>query len=314
MLSFLTLTPLTQNALLKTVYILTFFTLLFYSWDFFSPKDFLKTIKQRINSWWVIFTLVILIIGTNRIIAFLMLMLISLIAFKELTSKLNFNHKHRRTLFLAYLAIPIQYYFAYQKMLIPFLVFIPVGMLLLLPFRSILEDESEDSIKTFSQLQWALMLTVFSLSHISYLMSLENISSTGEGAPGMIYFLILITQLNDVSQFIFGKLFGKKKISPLISPNKTWAGFLGGIFGSICMGYIFGDLLPFNTKQIMLISTLIAVCGFFGDLNVSAIKRDLKIKDMSNLIPGHGGILDRLDSLIFSNVAFFYLIYYWLYT
>jgi phosphatidate cytidylyltransferase len=157
------------------------------------------------------------------------------------------------------------------------------------------------------------MLTVFSFSHIAYLMSLENISNAPEGATGLIYFLIVITQLNDVSQFIFGKLFGKKKITPLISPNKTWAGFFGGIIGTVSFGYLFRGLLPFDTLQVLLISALIAVCGFFGDLNISAIKRDLKIKDMGNLIPGHGGILDRIDSLLFSNLVFFYLIYYWMY-
>lgn len=314
MIPFLNMTAGTEKAVLMTLAILVFFTILFYTWDFFAKKDFLKSIKERVNSWWVIFTIVILIIGTTRELAFILFALISFISFRELISKLNFSHKHRRTILLAYLAIPVQYYFSYQKLFIPFLILIPVGMLLLLPFRSILEDNSEESIKTFSQLQWALMLTVFSLSHMSFLMSLPNIESIGEGSAGLIFFLILITQLNDVCQFIFGKLFGKRKISPVISPNKTLAGLIGGIAGSVVLGYLFRGLLPFNTKQVMLMSALIAICGFFGDLNISAIKRDLKIKDMSNLIPGHGGILDRMDSLIFSNVVFFYLVYYWLYT
>ncbi|MBC7712568.1 MAG: phosphatidate cytidylyltransferase [Rhizobacter sp.] len=314
MIPFLTLTPKTEHSVIMTLAILIFFTVLFYGWNFFTKKEFLKSIKSRVNSWWVIFSIVIIIIGTTRELAFIIFAIISFISFRELTSKLNFNHKHRRTILLAYLAIPVQYYFAYARLFIPFLVFIPVGMLLLLPFRSILEDQSSDSIKTFSQLQWALMLTVFSLSHMSFLMSLPNIESMGEGAPGLIFFLILITQLNDVCQFIFGKLFGRRKISPLISPNKTLAGLLGGIFGAVCFGYLFRELLPFNDKQVVLISALIAICGFFGDLNISAIKRDLNIKDMSNLIPGHGGILDRMDSLIFSNVVFFYLVYYWIYT
>lgn len=314
MIPLLSFTPGTERAVLMTLGILVFFTLLFYTWDFFAKKEFLKSIKDRVNSWWVIFGIVLIAIGTTRELAFIIFAFISFISFRELTSKLNFHYKHRRTILLAYLAIPVQYYFAYSRLFIPFLVFIPVGMLLLLPFRSILEDQSEESIKTFSQLQWSLMLTVFSLSHISYLMSLPNIESIGEGAPGLIFFLILITQLNDVCQFIFGKLFGKRKISPLISPNKTWAGLLGGIFGSICFGLLFKNLVGFNDKQVVLLSALISICGFFGDLNISAIKRDLKIKDMSNLIPGHGGILDRMDSLIFSNVVFFYLIYYWIYT
>lgn len=308
--SFLSLTLYTQDALLKTLAILIFFTLLFFTWDFINPKDFLKPIKDRVKSWWIIFGFVTIMIVGTRELSFTMLGIISLMAFRELTSKLNINPLHRRTLRLAYFAIPLQFYFAYAKMFVPFLVFIPVGMTLLLPFRSILEDQSEESLRTFSQLQWALLLTVFSLSHLAYLMSL---GPNEQQAKGMIFFLIVITQLNDVCQFIFGKLFGKRKISPLISPNKTWAGMLGGIAGSVAFGYFFRDLLPLSIIQVLMISALIAIFGFFGDLNISAIKRDLKIKDMSDLIPGHGGIMDRVDSLIFSNLVFFYLIYYWVY-
>lgn len=311
MLPYLSISEVTQGALLKTLGILIFFTLLFFSWDFFKPSAFLKPIKDRVKSWWVIFAIVIAIIGSRREVSFILLAILSLMAFRELTGKLNINPLHRRTLRFAYLSIPFQFYFAYKVMFIPFLVFIPVGMMLLLPFRSLIEDQSTESLKTFSQLHWSLMLTVFSLSHISYLMSLAPADDT---AQGMIFFLILITQLNDVCQFIFGKLFGKRKISPVVSPNKTWAGLIGGITGSLVLGYFFRELLPLTTAQVILLSGMIALFGFFGDLNISAIKRDLNIKDMSNLIPGHGGIMDRVDSLIFSNLVFFYLIYYWKFT
>jgi len=304
----------TERSIIATFALILFFTLLFYGWDFVRPKEFLKPLKDRVNSWWIIFIIVVLMIATKREILFVAMAFMSFIAFRELISKLNLSHKHRRTILVAYLAIPLQYYFAYSRDFIAFLTFIPVGMLVLLPFRSILEDLSEESIKTFSQLHWSLMLTVFSLSHIAYLASLPNVEALREGSAGMIFFLIVITQLNDVSQFIAGKLFGKRKISPLISPNKTWAGLIGGIIGSTGFGLLFRGLLPHTTAQVILLSVLIATTGFFGDLNISAIKRDLKIKDMGDLIPGHGGILDRMDSLIFSNLAFFYLSYYWLYS
>lgn len=312
MLSLLSVSEQTEQSIIATFFIITFFTLLFYTWDKIRPGDFLKPLKARVNSWWIIFIIVVLMIGKREVL-FIAMAFFSFVAFRELISKLNLSHKHRRTILIAYLAIPLQYYFAYSRLFVSFLTFIPVGMLVLLPFRSILEDMSEESIKTFSQLHWALMLTVFSLSHIAYLASLPNVDALKEGWAGMIFFLIVITQLNDVSQFIAGKLFGKRKISPLISPNKTWAGLIGGILGSLGFGMLFRGLLPHTTAQVALLSVLIATAGFFGDLNISAIKRDLKIKDMGDLIPGHGGILDRMDSLIFSNLVFFYLSYYWLY-
>ncbi|MGZ3808996.1 MAG: phosphatidate cytidylyltransferase, partial [Bacteriovorax sp.] len=258
MLGMLSIGEQTQNSVIATFSLIMFFTLLFYGWDYFAPRDFLHALKQRVNSWWIIFAIVVVMIGTKREVLYISMALISFISFRELTSKLNFNTLHRRTLLIAYLAIPIQYYFAYSRFFIAFLTFIPVGMLVLLPFRSILEDLSEESIKTFSQLHWALMLTVFSLSHITYLASLPNVEGLKEGAAGMIFFLILITQLNDVSQFISGKLFGKRKISPLISPNKTWAGLIGGVLGSVMFGYFFRRLLPLSTLQVALLSILIA--------------------------------------------------------
>jgi len=205
MQSMLSIGEQTQFSIIATFSLIMFFTLLFYGWDYFWPRDFLAVLKQRVNSWWVIFLIVIIMVGTRREVLFVTMAIISAISLRELTSKLNFNRSHRRTLFIAFVAVPFQYYFAYSKYFIAFLTFIPVGMLVLLPFRSILEDLSEESIHTLSQLPWTLMLTVFSLSHISYIASLPNVEALKEGAPGMIFFLILITQLNDVSQFIFGK-------------------------------------------------------------------------------------------------------------
>jgi phosphatidate cytidylyltransferase len=126
---------------------------------------------------------------------------------------------------------------------------------------------------------------------------------------GLLLFLIFLTQINDVMQFTFGKLFGRHKIMPSVSPNKTWEGFIGGLISTTIIGYFMGFLTPLNTWQLLVVSFTVAVFGFVGDAIVSAIKRDFGVKDMSDAIPGHGGYLDRIDSLTTSASPFFHLIY-----
>ena len=126
-------------------------------------------------------------------------------------------------------------------------------------------------------------------------------------------------------QFVWGKTLGKHKILPNVSPNKTWEGFIGGAISTTIIGYFIGFLTPLSTPQLIFTSALIAVFGFAGDVVLSAVKRDKGIKDMSDTIPGHGGILDRFDSIIFTTPmvyiaslsftapAFFHLMYFLVY-
>ena len=115
---------------------------------------------------------------------------------------------------------------------------------------------------------------------------------------------------NDIMQFIWGKLLGRHKILPKVSPNKTWEGFLGGVISTTVIGYFLGFLTPLSAPNVILVSALIAIAGFSGDVVISAIKRDKGIKDMGNSIPGHGGVFDRIDSLAYTAPVFFHLVYY----
>ena len=127
----------------------------------------------------------------------------------------------------------------------------------------------------------------------------------------MVLFLLFITQFNDVCQYIWGKTIGKHKIIPKVSPNKTWEGFLGAVATTtVISGFIAPLLTPLTFKYGILVGLVIGISGFFGDVVISSVKRDLQIKDSGNLIPGHGGILDRLDSVIYTAPLFFHIIYY----
>jgi phosphatidate cytidylyltransferase len=129
-----------------------------------------------------------------------------------------------------------------------------------------------------------------------------------------LLFLVALTQFNDVAQFTWGKLFGKHKIVPKVSPKKTWEGFLGGFVSTIIAAAIAGPFLtPLPFYYAAIAGAVIAIAGFLGDITISAFKRDLGVKDSGGLIPGHGGILDRVDSLTYAAPVFTHFVRYFFY-
>ncbi|MBK7325217.1 MAG: phosphatidate cytidylyltransferase [Propionivibrio sp.] len=148
-------------------------------------------------------------------------------------------------------------------------------------------------------------MTVFSLSYIARLVTLAN-------GNGLVLFLLMITQLNDVSQYISGKMFGRTPLAPTLSPNKTREGMLGGLATTAVIASFLGPLLtPLSSLIAVIYGTALALAGVAGDLTVSAIKRMAGVKDAGKLLPGHGGFFDRVDSLIYTAPLFFYGILVW---
>jgi phosphatidate cytidylyltransferase len=290
--------------------ILTFATLLFYTIGILKPKANLTELKSRTKSWWVIATVFIGTTIVNTNISYLAIAFLSFVAFRELYSLLDFRQVDRRAIFWALISIPIQYYLAYIGWYGAFIIFIPVVMFLILPLRLVLKGNTEGIIKSMSLLQWTLMLTVFGISHMAYLLSLPEIDGYLSGGRGLLLFLVFLTEINDVMQFTWGKLFGKHKIIPKVSPNKTWEGFLGGVISTTIIGYFLGFLTPLSTEHVLLVSFSIAISGFVGDIVVSSIKRDIGVKDTGTSIPGHGGVLDRIDSLAYTAPVFFHIVYF----
>jgi phosphatidate cytidylyltransferase len=290
--------------------ILVFATLLFFVVGKLKPQAKLDELKARTKSWWIMAALVLGATLINSTISYVAIALLSFVAFRELYSVLGFRESDRRAIFWAYVSIPIQYYLAYIGWYGAFIIFIPIVMFLFLPLRMVLKGNTNGIIKSMSSLQWILMLTVFGLSHMAYLLSLPDIEGFSSGGRGLLLFLVFLTEINDVMQFTWGKLFGKHKIVPKVSPNKTWEGFVGGIISTTIIGYFLGFLTPMTDLQVIFVSFMIAISGFFGDIVMSSVKRDIGVKDMGTSIPGHGGILDRIDSLAYTAPVFFHLVYY----
>ena len=274
------------------------------------PERDYEELILRTQSWWWMIGLVLAALYMGQKTATIFFAFISFLALKEFYSIAQLRTIDRSLVFWAYLAIPVQYYFAYIQWYGMFIIFIPVYMFLFLPMRSTLIGETKGYIKANATIQWSLMLAVFTLSHIAYLINLDRFDEQSNFI-GLILFLLFITQSNHVSQYVFGKLFGKHKIIPKVSPNKTWEGFLGGLLMTTLLATL---LAPFLTilswQQGILVGALMACVGFIGDVVLSSVKRDLGIKDTGSMIPGHGGILDRMDSLMYTTPIFFHYFYY----
>jgi phosphatidate cytidylyltransferase len=290
--------------------ILIFSTSLFFIWGKIKPTSNLVELKMRTKSWWMMASIFIFATVVHPIVSFIAFGLLSFVSFREINSiSKNVREEDRRVIIWCYIAIPIQYFLAYKGWFNIFVIFIPVIMYVWIPFMLVIKGATEDIARSMSILPTQLMLTVFSISHLAFLLSLPELSGFNAGGRGLLLFIVFITEINDVFQFVWGKLFGRHKIIEKISPNKTWEGFIGGIVTTAIIGYFLRFLTPMNGTEAIMVSLLIAFSGFVGDIILSAIKRDAGLKDTGTAIPGHGGILDRIDSLALTAPAFFYVIY-----
>lgn len=275
-----------------------------------NPQHDYTELKLRTISWWWMIGILFSCLLVSKNTAIALFAFISFLSLKEFFSIVPTRQADRRVIFLAYLAVPLQYYWVSINWYGMFMVFIPIYIFLLLPTRMVLIGETKGFIHSAGIIYWAVMLTVFCLSHVAYLLALPE-KNADAGTMGLVIFLLFMTQFNDVLQYIWGKTFGKHPIIPKVSPNKTWEGFLGGVISITLISTFIAPLLtPLSAYFGMLAGLIISVSGFIGDVVISSVKRDLEIKDSGYLIPGHGGILDRFDSLIFTAPLFFHYVYY----
>lgn len=273
-----------------------------------APSDGTSELRKRVVSWWWMITVFSIAILTTPVVSTIFLGFVSFLALKEYFSLIPTRRVDRTVLLYAYLAVPAQFALAHNGLYGLSMVFIPVWMFLWLPARITMKGDTDGFLRAVGTLSWGLMICVFSLSHTALLLKFGTNHGVGAGA---LLFLVALTQFNDVAQFTCGKLFGRHKIIPKVSPKKTWEGFLGGLVLSTVAAAVFGpDLTPMDWRWSALAGCIIAIAGFLGDVTISACKRDLGVKDASALIPGHGGVLDRVDSLIYAAPVFFHFLNY----
>lgn len=279
---------------------------------FSTPHAVIDNLNARINAWWVM----ILIIFAAAALGFYgvigLFFVISFMALREFLSLLYIRRgDHLALAACFYVILPLQYFLVAIDWFSMFTIFIPVYGFLFLPILSALLGDTAHFLDRSTKVQWALMISVFCISHIPAILTLD-IEGFEDKKLLLMIFLILVVQSSDVLQYVWGKLFGKHKIAPKLSPSKTVEGFLGGVVSASVLGGLLYWLTPFNPVQAVLMSLLICLMGFLGGLVMSAMKRSMGVKDWGNMISGHGGMLDRMDSLCFAAPIFFHVVrYYW---
>ena len=279
---------------------------------FSTPHAVIDNLNARINAWWVM----ILIIFAAAALGFYgvigLFFVISFMALREFLSLLYIRRgDHLALAACFYVILPLQYFLVAIDWFSMFTIFIPVYGFLFLPILSALLGDTAHFLDRSTKVQWALMISVFCISHIPAILTLD-IEGFEEKKLLLMIFLILVVQSSDVLQYVWGKLFGKHKIAPKLSPSKTIEGFVGGVVSASVLGGLLYWLTPFNPIQAVLMSLLICLMGFLGGLVMSAMKRSMGVKDWGNMISGHSGMLDRMDSLCFAAPIFFHVVrYYW---
>jgi len=208
--------------------------------------------------------------------------------------------------------------------------FVPIAALLWIGTRLVLAGTTDGFLRSAGSLMWGTMLLVYGLAHAPALFLLPNTTNPLAAGAGWFLYLIVLAQANDIAQALCGRRLGRRKITPQVSPHKTWEGLLGGILSTVVLAVL---LSPFLTPLLPVLDSpdgstmtiraeplgllgcwavgagfLISIAGFFGDINMSAIKRDAGVKDSGTLLPGQGGVIDRIDGLTYSAPLFYYYI------
>ena len=275
------------------------------------PNATIDNLNARVKAWWVM----VLVIGFSflfgRVGVILLFLFISFAALREFLSLTYTRGADYLALAAAFFfVLPVQYFLVYIGWYGLYSVFIPVYVFLLLPILEVVAGDTKRFLERTAKIQWGLMVCVFCISHVPALLTLE-IPGYDNRNLLLIAFLVIVVQSSDVLQYVWGKLIGRHKVAPEVSPSKTVEGLVGGVLSATALGAALWWITPFNPWQAALMAFAINVMGFFGGLVMSAIKRDRGVKDWGQMIEGHGGMLDRLDSVVFAAPIFFHLTRYW---
>lgn len=281
----------------------------------------LLNVRQRIFAWWIMVAVLVGSLALGETAVVLLFLALSLLALREFANLLPPGERDRRVLsWIMVVLAPLHFWFVREHWYGMFAIFIPVYAFLFLPVLLALSGRTESFLHRAALSQWGLMVCVYALSYLPAVLQLpvaihegkaaadgSAVGSGGVEAGALLLFLAVVVQGSDVLQYLWGKTVGRHRIAPTVSPNKTWEGFVGGVLSATALGAALWWLTPFTPWQAGVLALVSCLLGFVGGLVMSSLKRDRGIKDFGALIPGHGGILDRMDSLVFAAPVFFHL-------
>lgn len=270
----------------------------------------IDNLNARVRAWWIMVAIFAIAFLLGKIATIVLFSLVSFFALREFFTLTPTSAGDHRALSLAFFVLlPVQYFLIGIDWYALFSIFIPVYAFLLLPSLSALSQDVDHFLVRTAKIQWGIMVTIYCISHVPALLLLDIPGYAGQNAL-LLFYMLLIVQMSDVLQYVFGKLFGKTKIAPVLSPSKTVEGFIGGAASATLIGAAMWWITPFTPLQAAGMAFVTVLMGFLGGLVLSAVKRSLGAKDWGTMIRGHGGMLDRMDSVSFAAPIFFHLTRY----
>jgi phosphatidate cytidylyltransferase len=271
------------------------------------PSSTLLNLRDRVRSWWIMCGVLLGTLLLGREATFGLYAVLSFLALREFLSLTPTPRGDHLALFTAFfIVLPVHWLMAALPWYGMFVIFVPVYGFILLPVMVVMGKEPERFLTRTARLQWAVLMCVYFLSHLPMLLFLPIKGYEGQNAK-LLLFTVLVTQSSDVLQYVFGKIWGKRPVAPHFSPKKTLAGLVGGGLTAVAVGASLWWATPFSPAGAAGIAAVLVAAGFFGGLVMSGVKRSLGVKDWGSSIPGHGGVLDRLDSLLFGAPLMFHL-------
>jgi phosphatidate cytidylyltransferase len=281
----------------------------------------LDTFHRRVRAWWILFAALAAAFLLGHVVTVVLFGLISFWAVREFITITPTRPGDQLTLFLlAFFCTPLQFVLVGMGRYELYSIVIPVYAFLFIPAAIAMAGDYKRFLERTAKIQSGLLICVYCLSYAPALLALklpasrEGVADSGGGAQ-LLFFFVLIVQLSDALQYAWSRLPSRHVIVPTINTTRTWEGLLGGTASVMLIGVVLCGATPFGAAgwwMAALMSAVISLMGFAGSITMSAIKRDRGVQDYGTLVEGHGGILDRIDSLCFAAPVFFHCTRWWL--
>ena len=281
----------------------------------------IDTFHRRVRAWWILFAALAAAFLLGHVVTVVLFGLISFWAIREFITITPTRPGDQLTLFvLAFLFTPLQFVLVGMGRYELYSIMIPVYVFLFIPACIAMAGDAKRFLERTAKIQSGLLICVYCLSYAPALLTLklpplpDGTADTG-GGPRLLFFFVLIVQLSDALQYAWSRLPSRHVIVPTINATRTWEGLLGGTASVMLIGAVLWWATPFGGSSWWMAAVMpavISLMGFAGSITMSAIKRDRGVQDYGTLVEGHGGILDRIDSLCFAAPVFFHFTRWWL--
>ena len=270
-----------------------------------------NTFNLRLRGWWIMCTVLAAAFWLGTTATVVLFFLVSFWALREfITLTPTRKGDHRALFWVFFLFTPLHYCLVGMNRYDIFSVFLPVYATLFVLARVAVAGDYKRFLERTAKIQAGLVVCVYCLSFAPALLHIPLGSQTGGGSNNfrLLFLLILLVQFADCMQYVWSRMLGRRLVAPEVSSNRTWEGLLGSATSTALLAAVlWWAAPPFEPWQAALAGFVIAIMGFAGGMTMSAIKRDRGVKDYGTLVVGHGGVLDRIDSICFAAPVFYHI-------